>query len=63
MIDYNYLNDGTLIEHFSTLGVELLQVETGETYDRPVDIVPCPYTYIETDIPIKVETDINVDKK
>ena len=31
----------------------LLQNETGHLYSDPVDIVPCPYTYTETDAPIK----------
>lgn len=50
MIEYEYLNNGTLVRHFSTLGVKLLQVETGEMYDDPIDTVPCLYTYKETDI-------------
>lgn len=27
----------------------LLQIETGIKYSDPVDIFPCPYTYVETD--------------
>ena len=27
----------------------LLQVETGDMYSDPVDVVPCRYTYEETD--------------
>lgn len=49
MIKTEYLNDGTLIKHYSDSGYMLLQVETGEKYSDPVDIVPCKYTYIETD--------------
>jgi hypothetical protein len=55
MIDYEYLNDGTIIRHFSTLGVKLLQIETGELYDDATDIVPCPFTYEET--ALSIETD------
>jgi hypothetical protein len=49
MILTEYLNDGTLIKHYSDKGVMLLQVETGMKYSDPVDVVPCRYTYEETD--------------
>ncbi len=48
MIKTEYLNDGTLIKHYSDQGFLLLQNETGIKYTDPVDIVPCPYTYTET---------------
>lgn len=51
MILTEYLNEGTLIKHYSDKGVMLLQNETGHLYSDPVDIVPCPYTYTETDEP------------
>lgn len=49
MIQTEYLKDGTLIKHYSDAGFMLLQNETGEKYADPVDIVPCRYTYTETD--------------
>lgn len=49
MIQTEYLNDGTLIRHYSDSGKMLLQNETGEKYADPIDAVPCIYTYIETD--------------
>lgn len=49
MIKTEFLNDGTLIKHYSDLGLMLLQVETGIKYADPVDVVPCRYTYEETD--------------
>lgn len=55
MIKTEYLNDGTLIKHYSDAGFMLLQVETGEKYADPVDIVPCRYTYEETDELIDIE--------
>ena len=55
MIKTEYLNDNTLIKHYSDKGVMLLQVETGIMYSEPVDIIPCKYTYIETDISIDSE--------
>ena len=54
MILTEYLNDETLIRHYSDSGYVLIQVETGAKYSDPVDIVPCPYTYIETDELIEV---------
>lgn len=48
MIQTEYLNDGTLIRHYSDAGLMLLQVETGCMYSDPVDVVPCKYTYEET---------------
>jgi hypothetical protein len=53
MILIEYLNGGTLIKHYSDKGVLLLQNETGAKYSDPVDIVPCAYTYTETDEPIE----------
>ena len=40
---------------YSDLGVKLLQVETGLKYEDAVDVVPCKYTYEETDEPIDSE--------
>ena len=48
MIKTEFLNDGTLIKHYSDAGYMLLQVETGDKYVDPVDVVPCCYTYEET---------------
>lgn len=50
MIQTEYLNDGTLIRHYSDSGKMLLQVETGIVYGEAVDVVPCIYTYEETEI-------------
>jgi hypothetical protein len=55
MILTEYLNNGTLIKHYSDKGVLLLQNETGIKYADPVDIVPCAYTYTETEEPIEEE--------
>lgn len=49
MIKTEYLNDGTLIKHYSDKGYLLLQNETGAKYSEPIDVVPCRYTYTETD--------------
>lgn len=55
MILTEYLNDGTLIKHYSDRGVLLLQNETGVKYADPIDIVPCAYTYTETEELIESE--------
>ena len=59
MIKTEYLNNGTLIKHYSDKGVLLLQNETGNKYSDPIDIVPCQYTYSETDEPIETEEETN----
>lgn len=55
MIIPEFLNNGTLVRQYSDKGVKLLQLETGMMYDDPIDIVPCPYTYEETSIPVGYE--------
>lgn len=55
MILTEYLNDGKLIRHYSDKGVLLLQNETGVMYSDPIDVVPCAYTYSETDELIESE--------
>ena len=53
MIKTELLKNGTLIRHYSDSGMKLLKVETGMVYDEAIDIVPCQYTYEETDTPIE----------
>lgn len=48
MIQEEFLNDNTLIKHYSDKNLMLLQVETGNKYEEAIDIVPCKYTYEET---------------
>lgn len=62
MILTEFLHDGTLIKHYSDKGVMLLQVETGVKYSDPVDLVPCRYTYEETDELVEIE-EIVVDEE
>ena len=61
MIQTEYMNGGTLIRHYSDAGYMLKQVETGLLYPDPVDLVPCPHTYIETDIPVDPEENVEPD--
>ena len=58
MIKTEFLNDGTLIKHYSDTGMMLLQNETGIMYSDPIDVVPCRYTYSKTDEPIEIEEEI-----
>lgn len=55
MIKTEYLNNDTLIKHYSDSGYLLLQVETGIKYSEPIDVVPCQYTYEETDELIELD--------
>lgn len=38
-----------LVRHYSDAGKILLQVETGTEYSEAVDVLPCRYTYVETE--------------
>ena len=58
MIQVEYLNNSTLVHHYSDAGKDLLQVETGSRYEDAVDVVPCIYTYVEID---KEEVDENAE--
>lgn len=43
------------IRHYSDLGVKLRQIETGEIFPDAVDVIPCQFTYEETDKPLDDE--------
>lgn len=47
------MNGRKLIKHESDSGKMIRQVETGREYSSAVDVIPCRYTYEETekDIP------------
>lgn len=62
MIKTEFMNDGTLIKHYSDTGMMMLQNETGIKYAEAVDVVPCRYTYTETDEPIDAESADNTDE-
>ena len=48
----------TLVRHYSDEGMKIKQEETGAVYDEAVDVIPCRYTYTETDIPIEDDTTV-----
>lgn len=46
---------GNRVRHYSNAGFKIRQIETGTLYDDAVDVLPCKYTYEETDEPIDEE--------
>lgn len=44
-----------LLHTYSDKGVYILQVETNIKYDEAYDIIPCKYTYVETEEKIEKE--------
>lgn len=53
MIIVELVDEGTRERRYSDKNVKLRQIETGNIYEDAVDIIPCRYTYEETDIPIE----------
>lgn len=53
MLRTEYVDEGTRIRHYSDMGMQIRQNETGILYEDAVDYLPCRYTYTETDIPIE----------
>lgn len=41
------------VRHYSNEGFKIRQIETGILYDDAVDVVPCRYTYEESNEPIE----------
>lgn len=48
---------GERIRHYSDTGMKIRQVETETVYEDAVDVMPCRYTYEETDEPIELPDD------
>lgn len=61
MIIEEYIEDNTRVRHYSDENFKIRQIETGIIYDDAVDVIPCKYTYEETDIPIEPEPEPNSD--
>lgn len=55
MIIIELVDDSTRERRYSDIGMKLRQVETGILYDDTVDVIPCRYTYEETDVPVEAE--------
>lgn len=58
MIISELIENENRIRHYSDAGFRILQNETGIIYDDAVDVMPCKYTYSETDELIPVEEPI-----
>ena len=54
MIVEEVLNE-RLVRHYSNKGVKVKQVETGIVYDEAIDLIPCKYTYEETNQQLQAE--------
>lgn len=54
MIVADQINE-RLIKHYSDAGLYILQNETGIEYSEAVDVIPCRYTYTETNKAIEKE--------
>lgn len=53
MIIVESVDDDTRERRYSDKNVMLRQVETGILYEDAVDVIPCKYTYEESDVPIE----------
>lgn len=53
MIIVELVDNDTRERRYSDKNVKLLQVETDVLYEDAVDIIPCRYTYEESDVPIE----------
>lgn len=53
MIIVELVDNGTRERRYSDKNVKLLQVETGILYEDAVDVIPCRYTYEESDVLIE----------
>lgn len=53
MIIVESVDDDTRERRYSDKNVMLRQVETGILYEDAVDVIPCRYTYEESDVPIE----------
>lgn len=53
MIIVELVDNDTRERRYSDKNVKLLQVETGILYEDAVDVIPCRYTYKESDVPIE----------
>ena len=49
------INGTEFLHTYSDSGMMLLQAETGILYGDAIDVIPCRYTYEETDQPIESE--------
>lgn len=53
MIIVELIEENTRERRYSDKDVMIKQIETSNLYEDAVDVIPCKYTYEETDIPIE----------
>ncbi len=51
-----------LVRHYSDQNLVLRQVETNELFDDAIDVVPCQFTYEETNIPITNDSELDAEE-
>ena len=63
MILTEIIDHGTVqvIRHYSDSNLRLRQIETDLLFDDAIDVMPCAFTYEETDIPIE-DTEIDAEE-
>ena len=61
MIIVELVDNNTRERRYSDQKMKLRQIETQFLYDDAVDVIPCKYTYEETDIPIDEEPEPPVE--
>lgn len=61
MIIEEYIEDNTRVRHYSDENFKIRQIETGIIYNDAVDVLPCKYSYEETDIVIEETESIQLD--
>ena len=49
------INNKELLHTYSDSNKYILQLETNNIYDEAYDVIPCKYTYIETEEEIVIE--------
>ena len=57
MIIVELVDDGTRERRYSDENVMIRQIETDILYEDAVDVIPCRYTYEESDVPIESADD------
>ena len=60
--DENGVTHANLIKHYSDEGKYIIQLQTGIEYAEAVDVVPCRYTYVESDRMIESESEEVADE-
>ena len=61
MIVQEYIENGARVRHYSDENYKIRQIETGVVYDDAVDVLPCRYSYEETDEPITDDADATAE--